>query len=93
MAIPTEIDRGHLSGLVRDTLLEPPDRPVKDVGRAAFALDADTPVYEALTRFREASEQLAAVIDDGRFVGVITLADVVRRVLPYDIGTAGRVNP
>lgn len=69
---------------VRDTLLEPTDRPVRDICRPAFVLEADTPVYEALARIRTASEQLAAVMDEGRFIGVITLADVLRRVLPAD---------
>ena len=69
---------------VRDTLLEPKDRPVRELARPAFALDADTPVYEALARIRGASEQLAAVMEQDRFIGVITLADVLRRVLPSD---------
>lgn len=71
---------------VRDTLLEPKDRPVQELSRPAFTLEADTPVYEALSRIRSASEQLAAVMDEGRFIGVITLSDVLRRVLPSDPG-------
>ena len=70
---------------VRDTLLEPPDRPVRDLARPAFVLDADTPVYEALARIRAAGEQFAAVVHEGRFVGVITLSDVLRRVLPREL--------
>ena len=71
---------------VRDTLLEPLDRPVRELARPVFALRASTPVYEALGRFREASEELAAVLDDGELSGVVTLADVVRRVLPVETG-------
>jgi CBS domain containing-hemolysin-like protein len=70
---------------VRDTLLEPPERPVDELARPAFALEADTPVYEALARIRSASEQLATVMDDGRFVGVITLSDVLRQLLPMEL--------
>lgn len=72
---------------VRDTLLEPKERPVQELSRPAFTLEADTPVYVALSRIRSASEQLAAVMEDGRFIGVITLSDVLARVLPPDQGT------
>ncbi|WP_104167330.1 CNNM domain-containing protein [Arthrobacter sp. SX1312] len=67
---------------VRDTLLEPADRPVSDLSRPAFQLDAGTPVYEALTQLRGAREQLAVVMEDERLVGVITLSDVLAHVLP-----------
>lgn len=67
---------------VRDTLLEPLHRPVIDQARPAFVLTADTPVYEALDRIQSTNEHLAVVMNDGRFVGVITLSDILRRVLP-----------
>lgn len=67
---------------VRDTLLEPLDRPVRDIARPAFRLDATTPIYEALGKMRSASEQLAALVQHGRFVGVITATDVMKRILP-----------
>ncbi len=67
---------------VRDTLLEPADRPAHEIARKAFVLDAKTPVYEALARMREASVQLAVVISEGRMSGVVTLADILKRVLP-----------
>lgn len=70
---------------VRDTLLEPLERPVGELVRPAFVLDADTPVYEALARIRAAGEQLAAVRQHGRFLGVVTLSDVLRRVLPREL--------
>lgn len=79
---------------VRDTLLEPPGRPVRELSRPAFVLEADTPVYEALARIRQAGEQLAAVRHDGRFVGVIALSDVLRRVLPLELTRrASRADP
>lgn len=79
--------RGDTPGVVhvRDTLLEPSDRPVRELARPAFTLDADTPIYEALAQMRNASEQMAAVLSDGRFIGVITVADVLRRVLPAEL--------
>ena len=67
---------------VRDTLVEPPERPARELARAAFILPSGTPVYEALARMRAASEQLAIVMHGERFVGIMTLADVLRRVLP-----------
>ena len=70
---------------VRDTLVEPAVRPAADLARTAFVVEAGTPVYEALARLRAASEQLAVVMDGERFVGVVTLADVLRRVLPATV--------
>lgn len=67
---------------VRDTLLEPARRAAGEVARPAFVIPVGTPVHEALMLFREASEQFAVVMEGERFVGVVTLADVLRRVLP-----------
>lgn len=67
---------------VRDTLLEPETRPAQELARQAFVLDATTPVYEALARMRESSVQLALVMSADRLRGVVTLADIVKRVLP-----------
>ena len=77
---------------VRDTLMEPADRRADELSREAFVLEADTPAYEALAATRGASEQLAAVLDDGSFIGVITQSDMVRRVLPViQVGHEERV--
>lgn len=67
---------------VRDTLLEPADRPARDIARRAYVLDSKTPVYEALARMRNASVQLAVVKREGRMIGAVTLADILKRVLP-----------
>jgi len=67
---------------VRDTLLEPDDRPARELARPSFVLESGTTVHAALARMRESSEQLATVMDGDRFVGVVTLADVLRRILP-----------
>lgn len=67
---------------VRDTLLEPAARPAHELARRAFVLDLQTPVYEALARMRKARVQLAVITSDGRLRGVVTLADILKRVLP-----------
>jgi CBS domain containing-hemolysin-like protein len=71
---------------VRDTLLEHKDRSVQDLARPAFTLPADTALHEALAQIRQAGEQLVAVMDQDRFLGVVTLTDVLRRVLPGQDG-------
>ena len=67
---------------VRDTLLEPETRPAHELARTAFVLDAKTPVYDALARMRTSSVQLALVVRENRLLGVVTLADILKRVLP-----------
>lgn len=67
---------------VRDTLLEPEARAASELARPAFVLAAESPVYEALARMREHSVQLAVVVEQGRLLGVVTLADILTRVLP-----------
>jgi len=67
---------------VRDTLLEPDARSAQELARPAFVLDAQTPVFEALTRMRKSSAQLAIIMSNGQMRGVVTLADILKRVLP-----------
>ncbi len=67
---------------VRDTLLEALDAPAAPLARPALVLAGVTPVYETLARMRETSQQLAIVVDDSRFRGVVTLSDVLPRLLP-----------
>lgn len=74
---------------VRDTLLEPSTRPVHELARKAFVLDAKTPVYEALARMRKSSVQLAVVMSADRLCGVISLADILKRVLPPAAANSG----
>jgi len=85
---------GEVTGVVhvRDTLLLADDAPVAPVARAPFVLDASTSVHAAISLLREAGEQLALVRRDGRTLGVVTLADVLRRLLPQpEEATAGAV--
>ena len=75
---------------VRDTLLLADDAPVTDVSRPVFELAADVPLHTALTSMRETGNHLAVVPrsdadgPDGPAAdfGVVTLADVLRRLLP-----------
>jgi len=67
---------------VRDTLLCREDRPAAELARSAFILGPDTPVYEALGRMRGSSVQLAIVMDDDVVLGIVTLADILKFVLP-----------
>ncbi|APU13122.1 MULTISPECIES: CNNM domain-containing protein [Actinoalloteichus] len=69
---------------VRDCLLEPPDRPVDGIARPLLTVDAATAVYEVLAQMRARSEQLALVARDGEVVGVITITDILRRIMPRD---------
>lgn len=67
---------------LRDTLLEPDSRPAHELARRVLTLDPQTPIYEALARMRKASVQLAVIMGDGQLRGVVTLADILERVLP-----------
>ncbi len=66
---------------VRDTLLEPADRPVSELWRQPMRLRPDQPVPQALQRMRATSTQFAVVMDGPQVVGVLTMADLVRRLL------------
>lgn len=76
--------RGVTPGVihVRDVLQQPGDSKIDAHVREPRVFDADTRVYEALTTMREAGEQFAVVARDGEFAGVMTLTDILRRVLP-----------
>ncbi|WP_029067701.1 CNNM domain-containing protein [Jonesia quinghaiensis] len=67
---------------VRDTLLEAAESPARPLARPALVLPAGTLLHEALTSMRRASEQLAVVRDGDTVIGVITLSDVMKNVLP-----------
>jgi CBS domain containing-hemolysin-like protein len=77
-------DGERITGVVhvRDTLTAPDEAPAAQFARPVFTLDADTPVHAALKAMRETRNHLAVVTDAGSVVGVITLADVMRRLFP-----------
>lgn len=67
---------------VRDTLILPDTAPVDRIARPAHVLAPATPVHEALASMRAASIQLAVIMESGRLLGVVSLSDIVKRVLP-----------
>jgi CBS domain containing-hemolysin-like protein len=85
-------DGEEITGVVhvRDTLTEPDEAPAAPFARPVFALAADTTVHEALKAMRETRNHLAVVTGGdaeggtrpGGVVGVVTLADVLRRLFP-----------
>ncbi|WP_151524726.1 hemolysin family protein [Serinicoccus kebangsaanensis] len=69
---------------VRDTLLHAGEQSAAALARDALVLAADTPVYEALTTMRGSGEQLVVLRGDGRLVGLVSIADIMHRVLPRE---------
>jgi len=67
---------------VRDTVNAPGTITAADLMRPALKLAADTPVYSALRTMRETRSHLVVVVGDGRVRGLITLTDVLERLLP-----------
>ena len=67
---------------VRDSLSADPDATATDLMRPALVLDADVPVYEALRTMRETRSHLVVITADDAVVGLITLTDVLERLLP-----------
>ena len=77
-------ERSRLTGVVhvRDTLTAPDDAAAAEFARPVFTLDAGTTVHAALKAMRETRNHLAVVVDSGAVLGVVTLADVLRRLFP-----------
>jgi CBS domain containing-hemolysin-like protein len=67
---------------VRDTMMEPGTRTAGEVMRPVFRLPARTPVHEALATMRETRNHLVLVDDRPTGPGIVTLADVLRRLFP-----------
>jgi CBS domain containing-hemolysin-like protein len=84
-------DRAQLSGVVhvRDTLTAADAVPAGSFARPVFSLEAGTTVHAALKAMRETRNHLAVVTDASIVLGVITLADVLRRLFPQTVTTAG----
>jgi len=66
---------------VRDSLRAQPESTAHDLMRPVMRLPADTPVYRALHIMRQTRNHLALVVEDGDFVALITLTDVLQRLL------------
>jgi len=87
-------DSGHLRLLVRDgstvvgfvhvrdTLGRPEATTARELVREILRFPADTPVYQALGTMRETRGQLALVADGEVLLGIVTMQDVVDRLLP-----------
>ncbi|VFA90636.1 Putative Mg2+ and Co2+ transporter CorB [Nocardia farcinica] len=75
---------GQVDGVVhvRDALRAEPGVTAARLMRPALTLDTATAVYEALRIMRETRSHLAVVTDGDRVVGLITLADLLARLLP-----------
>ena len=68
---------------VRDSLSAEPGTTASDLMRPTLVLRSATPVYEALHTMRETRGHLAVVTDsDTRPLGLITLTDVLDRLMP-----------
>ncbi|MGU3433004.1 hemolysin family protein [Actinomycetes bacterium M1A6_2h] len=67
---------------VRDTLEADPAAPIDEFVRPAFELQSTTPVYVALADMRSSRNHLAVVRDGRRVLGVVTMSDVLVRLLP-----------
>lgn len=67
---------------VRDTLDVPETTPVSEIARDAFVLSPEATVLDTLTTMRREHEQLGIVVDDNSLIGVVSLDDLLREVLP-----------
>lgn len=74
---------GRVDGVVhvRDSLEGESGLTAADLMRPALTLDVSVPVYEALTMMRETRSHLCTVTNGGDVLGLITLDDVLERLL------------
>jgi CBS domain containing-hemolysin-like protein len=78
------VDGERIDGVVhvRDSLTAPGDASAGDLMRPALVLDASVPVYEALRTMKDTRNHLVVITADDAVVGLITLTDVLERLLP-----------
>jgi CBS domain containing-hemolysin-like protein len=67
---------------VRDSLRAHPKATAGDLMRPVLNLSVNVKVYRALQVMRQTRNHLALVIEDGATIGLITLTDVLQRLLP-----------
>ena len=67
---------------VRDTLSIPPETPVSAIARDPLVMAPEDSAYDALTRMRHSRAQLGVVVAEDRLLGVVTLDDLLRELLP-----------
>jgi CBS domain containing-hemolysin-like protein len=78
-------DEGHaIVGVVhvRDSLRAQPGSTARDLMRPVLRLTADVEVYRTLRIMRQTRNHLAVVVDDDAVVGLLTLTDLLQRLLP-----------
>jgi CBS domain containing-hemolysin-like protein len=77
-------DGGRLTHVVhvRDTLTSDPGTPIRGFMRPCFLVESQTPVYEMLEKMKAAGVQLAIVNDRDGKQHVISIRDVIARLLP-----------
>src|SRR5699024_10447523 len=76
---------GRTSGVVhvRDTLQDAAQgQTAGSLARQALVLDAATPLAQALREMREGGTQLALVCEDGVETGLLSVTDIMLRMLP-----------
>lgn len=76
-------DGPRVSGVVhvRDCLEAAPDASAADLMRPVLEMTPALPVYDALSRMRQYRNHIAVVVDDDRVVGVLSIDDVLTRLL------------
>jgi CBS domain containing-hemolysin-like protein len=67
---------------VRDTLTVDPDTPALEIAREPLVLEPSASAYDALARMRRGRVQLATVVAGEQLLGVVTLDDLLREILP-----------
>lgn len=67
---------------VRDTLMVDPAAPVATIARDAFRIAPEASAHDTLARMRRARVQLATVVEREQLLGVVTLDDLLREILP-----------
>ncbi|HJE61328.1 MAG TPA: hemolysin family protein [Nocardiopsis listeri] len=69
---------------VREALTGAADTTAEDLMRPVLTLDPATPMYAAMGIMRESRNHLALVEDEDRLVGLVTLQDILERLLLLD---------
>ncbi len=77
---------------VRDTLLADAGEPAREYAREAFTVKTSDTVHDVLRKMQVNSIQLAVVEKDDDFYGLVTLTDVIKRVLPRAVEVAESVD-
>lgn len=77
-----DADAIHRVVHVRDTLALPDDAPVAPVARPVLVIDARTTVHVAMATMRRTRNHLAIVVESSTVLGVVTMADLLNRLLP-----------